>query len=327
MNDLISELSARAACEPNSDAPRFRDSFNVMQRFVSDKYYPYVRDKCPYFTDHGDKHIKGVIWAASLLLGKENPGKEITYALGTFEIYLLLTAIIWHDVGMLSVRSGHEVAVKSLLKDFLSIAFEGVSEQRYVEQIIGAHTGKNTPLVKLGSEEHYRTHVIHPRALAAILRFADEVSEDASRISLPVLQRGAVPQEQQIFWYYAKSIQASRPEPSRERIVITVELDGSDAVRQFVDPDDVTKSITLVEYVLRRIEKINRERAYCAPHFLRYSSIQCIEARLRLLKGTDWIDGYTDVVEFGGEYPDVKICDQFFVEYPRWNAAAIKLAT
>jgi hypothetical protein len=327
--DLVSELARRGE-SGDEDAKNFYVKFELMNNFLKTNYYPYIRDNCPYYTDHGEKHINGVIWSASQLIKKEpvaGSPASVFPSISTFDVYILLTAIIWHDAGMLAARKGHETAVKKLLDQFLNIVFENVAEQRYVEQIIAAHTGANLSLAKMRFEDHYLKHLVHPRAMAAILRFADEVSEDASRISIPILKQGQVPIGQRIYWYYAKSVQASRPEPERERIVLTVELDSEEAIMEFESPFNKEKKITLVEYLLHRIDKINRERAYCAPHFLKFASVQSIETRFGLLKGTNRVDGYEEIVEFGGEYPEIQVYEAFFRDHPRWTPQAIKSIT
>jgi hypothetical protein len=324
--DLALELERRSQAG-QQDAKEFHNKFSLMSRFLKDKYYPYVRDNCPYFTDHGENHINSVIWTAGQLI-RRNPenGTGNAFPIDNFDLYILLTAIIWHDAGMLATREGHEIAVQKMLDHFLGIAFENIPEQRFVEQVIGAHTGKSVPLATLRDEEHYRQHKFHARAIAAIMRFADEISEDASRVSLPVLDSGKVPALQQIYWYFAKSIQASHPEPTRERVVITIEMDSQDAIKTFQDPNNKTNTITLIEYLLRRIEKVNCERAYCAQHFLRFASIQSIETRFGLLKGKNRVVGYEETFQFGGEYPNVSICEKFFKEHPKWTANSIQQA-
>jgi hypothetical protein len=321
--DLVAELSHRASLN-EANAASYLKKYEIMADFLNKKYYPYIQATCPFYTDHGSGHIASVTWAASKLLGRklERGANNLT----VFDIYVLLTAIIWHDAGMVVKRAGHEIAVQKLLEEFSNIAFDNAHEQRLVQLLITAHSGGSVPLNKVESSADYHTYTVHARALAAVLRFADEISENASRISVPLLQQGVIPPEQQIFWYYAKSIQASRPDLERERIVLTVGLDCEEAVREFLVPHaGNAQKQPLLEYLIARIQKINNERAYCGPHFARYASIQTVEVRLSLLKGTNKVPGYEKTLEFGDpEYPNISIVEAFFNEHPEWAVDSIK---
>jgi hypothetical protein len=325
MFDLTRELERRAASSADKNAASYFKKFQAVRDFVAKSYYPYIQSKCPYFTDHGEAHIDGVIWAASQLLAKPAASED---SFSAFDIYLLLMAIIWHDAGMVSKRKGHETAVRALIDGIAELALTNVTEKRLVEEIIAAHTGRGT-LLRVRQEESYSKYTVYPRALAALLRFADEISEDASRISIPLLKGGQVPLDQQIFWYYAKSIQASHPQPVRERVSITVQLDCEEAVRQFPLPPEPPKpplSVTLIDYLMKRIEKAVSERAYCAPHFLRYVSIQSIEVCLSLLRGSTRVDGYEQQLDYGpvDEYPEISIAEDFFKLHPKWRAEELR---
>jgi len=322
--DLPQELQKRAT-GGEKPAESYLKKYYLIKEYLVKNYYPYIQAKCPFYTDHGEAHIDGVIWASSQLLQRTISNSEL---LTTFDIYLLLTSIIWHDAGMVSKRQGHETEVRRLLDGVAEIAFEDITEKRLVEEIIGAHTGRGT-IQRLRQEEQYGRFIVYPRALASILRFGDEISEDFSRVSQPLLKKGAVPADHQIFWHYAASVKASHPDPIRERVIITIQIDRNDAVQSFLLPQKSPNpplNRTLIEYVIERIEKIALERAYCAAHFSRHASIQSIEVRLSLVDGTTRVDGYDQEFEFGvPEYPEIQITKNFFNDNPKWKPEQIRI--
>jgi hypothetical protein len=320
--DLVKELAKRA--KKSNNAKAYYHRFEAMKDYLSKNYYEYIQANCPYFTDHGERHISGVIWAASQLLGKNTKQKNI---LSDLDLYLLLTAIIWHDAGMVAKRKGHELHVQQLLEQVSALAFQDIEEKRMVEQIIAAHTGTGG-FLRMNPQILYSHYQVYPRALAAVLRLADEMSEDSSRISVALLEQGHVPYDHQIYWYYAKSIKASHPQPSRERLVIEAKLNCKEAIMEFPATDESGGKITLIEYMLSRFDKIVSECAYCAPHFVRYASIQWVEITLSLVDGTQQINGYCENLRYApvtDQYPEsFRVSEEFFRDHPKWQAGQIR---
>jgi hypothetical protein len=328
--DLEAALEARAdADEDDKDAEDFWHRYKVMKEYLEREYYPWIQAKCPFFTDHGERHIQSVIQAASLLMNK--PLNSESKDLSSLDLFLILSAILWHDVGNVLGRSGHATRVAEITTEIKKLGFPSPDIHRLVVEISQAHSGENG-LKTLRSEDDcstsHRTYTVYTRALAAIVRFADEISENQSRISHALL--ASVPPEQRIFWEYANCISASRPDPGRQRVIITVTIQYDKATAKFICPEfldrvNETRQISLIEYVLCRLEKMNNERAYCASEFSRYTSISEIEARLRILRDTCRIEKYDIEVTFGesglkhSSHPDIKIFDEFFHLYSDWK--------
>lgn len=329
---LEAELERRALASEDSAADLWA-RYKSVKDFLSSQYYGWVQANSPFLTDHGELHIKSVIQTASLLLGKHlEPGAEKNKRqLSSLDIFLILSGILWHDVGNVFGREGHAERAAEMTKEVKSLAFPDPDVHRLVTEIAMAHSGQNG-LVKARNEEDcsigYQTYTVFPRALAAIVRFADEVSENRSRISSALLP--TVPEGNRVFWEYAHSISASRPEPERERVVVSISLQRANAVKKylcgnFADRIDSENKIHLIDYILCRIEKMNNERAYCAPEFSRFATIREIVARFTLQDDITRVAETTvyfsdsGVKNNGNEYPDIKIVDDFFLAYPDWR--------
>ncbi len=327
------ELERRAKTD-GVDAAHFWHQYEVMKKYLSEEYYPWVHDKCPYFTDHGSGHIQSVKQAVeSVLSGHLAPGET---ALSNLDLFLLLCGIIWHDVGMVAVRSHHAEKVVEITKKVKEL-FPGVHIQRLVEEISTAHSGE-TGLTVPRTEENCtlgRTYKVYPRALAAVVRLADEVSENHTRISHALIEN--VPEDNRIYWEYASCIEASYAEPSRERIVVEVEIQVEKASRRmkcrdFPDRTRRAAEIPLIEYALCRLEKMNNERAYCYSYLTRYADLKSVEARFTLLRETARLPDYELSVAFrdyglsADKYPRIEIIDDFFRTNPAWTPEKIEEA-
>lgn len=331
---IEAELARRA--KTDMDADDFWHRYSVMKKYLSEEYYPWVQANCPYFTDHGSRHVESVrLTAGSLLSRQLDPGKT---ELSSLDLFLLLSGIIWHDVGMVYDRSGHADEVAKITKRIKEV-FPGIPIQRLVEEISKAHSG-NEGLDIPRAEEDYttakHTYKIYPRALAAVVRLADEVSENHSRISHALVDD--VPARSKVYWEYAKCIVASYPDPTRGRIVVQVELQHDKVgtrmeCRDFLDRTGGVPEMPLIKYTLCRLEKMNNERAYCSKYVNRFADLRSVEARFTLLRGTERVPSYDELtVVFGdlgltsGDYPKINIVDGFFRANPAWTPQRIEEA-
>jgi len=343
MNDgssLEVELQRRANAR-EEDAADLWGRYKSMKGYLTREYYPWIQANSPFLTDHGEQHIRSVIQAAGSLLNKHlSPEIETQKrSLSSLDIFLVLSGILWHDVGNVYGRSGHAERAVEMTNEIKKLGFPDPAIHRLVTEISSAHSGKNG-LVKASPEEDcstlHSTHTVYPRALAAVVRFADEVSENRFRISTELLPK--VPDANRIFWEYANSITASRLEPERKRVVITIALQQDAAVKRFPCPEfahrvDGEGQIHLMDYILCRLEKMNNERAYCSPAFLRYAVIEEIEARFTLLEDTKRVNEATVFFRDAGvrknddsSYPNIQIFDDFYNEHPDWRPERLKEA-
>jgi hypothetical protein len=339
MNDTPSlerELERRAG--KDETAGNLWHRYELMRDHLETEYYRWVQASCPYFTDHGKYHIQSVVQTASYFL-RQSFRRGAKSDLSAMDLFLILGAIIWHDVGMVYVRSNHAERVLKMMESIRTLGFPCPTVQRLVNEIVRAHSGSAGLMLPKPEEDcaiSTTTFRVYPRALAAVLRFADEVSENRSRISLELLP--AVPVEQQIFWQYARSIVGAMPEPERERIVVTMELDSEAVLTRypcdaFPDRVDGSGEISLLEYVLCRLEKMNNERIYCGTSLARYVSMREIEARLTLVRGAERIPRYDDLTILIGDcgldhasYPAMALFESFFDRHPDWGLDALEKA-
>lgn len=331
---LETELQRRADSGDDTDATDFWLKYQNVKNYLEKEYYPNVLSACPYYTDHSDQHVNSVIRTASQLLGRQLTDEAARKELSNLDLFLILSGIIWHDVGMVHGRTGHAQRVPDYTNEVKRLAFPSVPIHRLVDQIAQAHGGKygldRLPKGRSDCSTAQSTYSVDVRALAAIVRFADEISEDHNRVSATLKE--SVPSENRIFWEYAHAIEASKPDPLRRHVVITYGLQKNLPSRRFKcieypDRTDESGELSLIEYVICRLEKVNEERAYCAPEFRLFVLIDEVVARLYLYENTQAVPGYQDEIRLGGSglhgndlgRPHIPIFDKFFETYPNWK--------
>jgi hypothetical protein len=330
------ELELKRLAKKDKDATDFFHRYETMKEYLSREFYPWIQANSPFFTDHGQQHVKSVLETVSFLLsGRLNP-KEKGEKLTSLDVFLILSAVLWHDVGMVFGRVDHQERVAAVTEKVKELGFPQPTIHRLVVEISKAHVGRqglDIPKWEDLCTTANGTYKVYTQALAAIVRFADEISENNSRISMALLHN--VPVDNRIYWEYANSIAAARPEPERSRVVLAIEVQKEKIVQKFrcntfSARTDEMGELSLIEFILCRLEKMNNERAYCAPKFNRYVSIQEIEARFTILDGAERFGNYGVTVVLGDSglsktsYPDIQLFEDFFNQYPEWKPQRLK---
>jgi len=144
-----------------------------------------IRATQPELTDHGPRHIANVLQNAHQLLGDE------VDALSATELYCLILSILFHDVGNIHGRDGHQMSIASVyqhVREALPPHDPYRQEKLNLFAIVGAHCGqapdKSNDTLRSLEPSHLDGRPVNIRHLAAILRFADELAEGPQRTSL-----------------------------------------------------------------------------------------------------------------------------------------------
>jgi len=306
------------------------DGYRLIKKILLDNFYDWVQASCPFFTDHGRNHVQSVINTTSRML--EDTANTDNSSFTSVETFLLLSGILWHDVAMVHGRSGHASRVKDVMSKFRN-SFPNPDFARIVYEIAKSHSG--TTGLKIPRAEEFlslgnETHQVHPRRLAAILRFADEISENRSRISYHLID--SVPDKNRIFWEYANAITSSRPDVENDRVVIAYSIEKSVVTQRFPCVEfptrvDLDGTISLIEYIVCRLEKVNNERIYCSQFSLPFIGFSEVQAEITIVNDLERLADYDALVftfrDGGlykpGEYPNTDIFDLFFKENSNWR--------
>jgi hypothetical protein len=156
-----------------------------------------------YLTDHGPQHYQNLETNLSLLLPD-----EVKRQLAVEEIFLLLCAVHFHDIGLLSekypdepwtdVRKDHVNRTYDYLHDFYKDWGLNRFEAAALKNICLGHSGKT--LYELPEEAVIHRSRIRVQFLAALLRMADELDLDYTRVSPTILRLKKIPEESLEHW-------------------------------------------------------------------------------------------------------------------------------
>lgn len=297
---------------------KYMMKYNAIYRIMIDHYFPLISIKNTWFTDHGENHIKSIICSASELIFID----ETNCKLDNYCIYILLLSIIWHDIGMTQKREGHENEISKIINEFSLII--NSHERGAIIKITGAHSGDINKLRNLQTSfsiaDEDQSISINLKLLASILRFSDEVSENHTRIEKSLLN--VVPEENVLYWEYANCICGSNVLPQSKRILLNIRIPIKKSIKLYKFGNEY---ITLIEYVLVRINKMNKERILTSNEFKAIADIYLIEVEIELTDINEETVKFEKIIVnelFLIEESDIR--SVFFKKYPDWIPETIK---
>lgn len=215
-------------------------------------------------TDHGPRHIMNVLENMDSLLEKEFD------RVSHIELYLLCLLALFHDVGNINGRKGHfDRKVIYQIYDYIRNGDSKFDiERNIVATIASTHSGKapdgSLDTIKQLSDSKIGFHSkgIDSRKLAAILRLADELAEGPQRTSnFMYLQHKYDPQTH-IYHDYARCKQVFI-DKGNGRVALTylIKLKRTKPKGE-ISKKDVENTKELLDYIYKRIIKVNQERVY-----------------------------------------------------------------
>ena len=228
----------------------------------------------PEMTDHTAKHVATVMANADSLIGPtalEPPNPTLSGA----DAYILCLAILFHDAGMAFGRSGHQQQIPQI-HSWVQEGSEDrpAQEKTLLHVIVSSHTG----VTEAGSRDTLKSvdptmdlegKRVQAQEVAAILRFADELSEDPWRTSSFVTDVLGIGEKSQVYHDYATitSVYANRPDG---RISLKYELPislgngtNTEKGRFALESERLRK---LLAFTFQRIVKLDRERRYARSY-------------------------------------------------------------
>ena len=233
-------------------------------------------------TDHGVDHVKMVIANAGNLIG------DMTHhQLKCYEIYLLLLAIHFHDVGNVLGRADHEKKINAIMvalgdqlpldmPEKVIVSNIAMSHGGYTDV---AHTDKDT-LCRLNLVENCNGIVIRPALLGAILRFADELSDDSTRTSRYMNDANAIPDENKIFHAYSSALAPISFNGNTISFQYYILLEQ--ARNKIPNPDGKF----LYDEIISRLKKCMQELEYCQKYSEGFIRITTLSVTINVMDPT-----------------------------------------
>lgn len=241
---------------------------NVSQKITSE-----IKASEPNLSDHSTTHLRDVLGQAFHLIAPT--GEDLT----CIELYYLVLAIVFHDVGNYFRREQHEFNISDIY-DECHPHPENKWEKQNILRICGAHSGKapdntrNTlQFLQSNAASHFNIPM-NPQKVAAILRFADELAEGRQRTSDYKLSKNGYSAESTIYHWYAYVTKVDIDKVG-SRIVLTYNILVSDVVtedKRYVSVEELPRHL---DFIYHRIIKLDQERRY-ARHYAK--PLQCFSA-------------------------------------------------
>ena len=232
-------------------------------------------------TDHGISHVKDVI---------EHMSKLLLYdyeALNIRETFLLLVAALVHDIGNVGGREGHEKRIDSIIKCCEEFERLETPIKHYAIQIAMAHGGRTSSgsrdtISNIRRVDQLGGGNIRPRALAALLRFADELADNSDRANCDMDQLGGIPKGNLIYHMYSKCLQPVIVEGVS--VAFKYFMSADLATKKFEkEVDGKTVKLYLFDEILQRLKKAFCEMEYCVKHSSGLFHFEGIDATIDIL--------------------------------------------
>jgi hypothetical protein len=231
-----------------------------------------------YLTDHGPDHIKTVITREGDLIG-------CSCSLYPYEVFLLLVATQIHDVGNQDGRTDHEQRNREVLELCIPSLANDAITRRHISLIAAAHGGR-TPdgrpkdtISALLPETKLNGQSIRPQLLAALLRFADELSDDKNRAARIALYTGKLPAESEIYHSYANALHSVAIDSLGGSVSLSFEINEDIATRTFTKGN---RQVYLLDEIFERTLKMHYERAYCVRFMRSVAPIEKINVTVEI---------------------------------------------
>lgn len=316
LEKLFIKKATQKACFPVLSTD-YAEQYRGIVRHLREKIYPDIdtglaaNSSVPgVYTLHNSEHFDEVVQYAGFLLGIKT-GDEHDCGLSPYELYILLVAIRIHDIGNMLGREQHEKQCFPMLRSFGAIAGDNDPEKKIIANIAQAHGGKSSSgepdtIHELEPNREVSKGSIRPRLIASIVRFADEICENRNRAAGYLLKFGNMPKHNEIFHRYANSISANTIKNGRLILKYTVSLE--DIAKPWGCAKKGKKRETyLIDEILERLEKMDRERRYCNVYSREIYTIDSIRATIEIVnENHDAVKTITvpELSDFG--YPEDK---------------------
>jgi len=240
-----------------SEGGSFADKYRLMKSRLLNYEYEHWASGWPEGNNHGKSHILRVLSYLDLLLGPE-PLKQVT----SYELFLAMMSVLYHDIGILHARKDHADLSKMMLEEDRNNAYIVNSIDRKIigAAVVSHSSSKDIALEcnQFSATEIVAGHKARPAVVAALVRLADELDEDYRRGD-PILQsRLKLPPESMFFWRFCQRVTGVHPDFIRKRIDFHLALEPEDTSTYGSVPGGGVRHF--VVFVAEKLAKINRER-------------------------------------------------------------------
>ena len=212
-------------------------------------------------TIHGCRHISDLIESLDKIAQSVDERRSTT-SLNPLEAYLLLCAAHLHDAGNIGGRKDHPIRSRELIRGHLKLFYDTETRQNIfdVARVHGGISGKygKDTFRELGRDSFARPRL---RLLAAMLRIADELSENPERVPTELLNWFQASPRSNFAYRYAQAFRRFDLQNDTLGIQLRVYPEQHEYAAE-VDG----KTIGFFYHLERKIDVIEREIRYCSQY-------------------------------------------------------------
>ncbi len=247
----------------------------------------FENDPIIYLNKHGESHIMDVQRHVFELLKYSRDCRMSFY-----ELYILMCAIVVHDIGNIHGREGHEEDIEKILSKIENHhLIPDPNERRTICRIArthgGVYNGSKDTISVLKEAPLLNNFMVRERLLAAILRFSDELADDCTRAESEAMENGLIEGASRIYHKYSESlhtVQITEQTLSRYsgqtdfcEVCLSYSFDSGLAYEKF---DKFGNQVYLIDEIYDRTIKMERERRYCMRFMRRYIPLEKIHVNI-----------------------------------------------
>jgi hypothetical protein len=211
------------------------------------------------YTKHGTDHSRNIIEKLGALI----PSHQLGGIFDSYSIFILLSAAYLHDIGMQAYRLDrhydnldleqirkihHLISHDWIIGHYADFGIQDQSDAEWIARLCKGHRKDNDK--DLATDNDYPEDYviqrrngpssIHPKYFAALLRFADSLNIESTRIDIRALRQTTMPVESKLEWWLHYYVSGLRFEESTILIDYRVPQVNPDFWRNFI-PKLLTK--------------------------------------------------------------------------------------
>ena len=219
------------------------------------------REAPDIMTIHGCRHISDLIESLDKIAQSIAERRGAT-PLDPLEAYLLLCAAHLHDVGNIGGRKDHPIRSRELIRDHLDLFYDTETRQN-VFDVARVHGGTSGKYGKDTFREMGRDNFASPRLrlLAAMLRIADELSENPERVPSELVNWFQASSRSKFAYRYAQAFRRF----DLQNDTLDIQLRVYPAQYEYTAEVD-GEMIEFFDHLERKVDVIEREIRYCSQY-------------------------------------------------------------
>lgn len=212
-------------------------------------------------TIHGSRHVRDVVESMDKIAQSIEEKPRAT-RLNPLEAYILLCAAHLHDAANIGGRAGHPDRCGELIKENAEL-YCGTERRRDIYHVARVHGGESKKFGRDKFREIVSDNFTFPRLrlLAAILRMADELSENAERVPDQLVKRVEASPKSKLAYRYAQCFSDFKLQFDTLDIRLRVEPEQHEFVAE-VDAE----TLDFFDHLEKKIDVIELEARYCAQY-------------------------------------------------------------